>query len=37
MNERILFIKSYPFFKEVKQSAILSILMDIKPIEYYKG
>ena len=33
MNERISFIKNYPFFKNINKASILSILMDIKPIE----
>ena len=37
MNERISFIKNYHFFRNTNKSSILSILMDIKPIEISKN
>jgi len=30
-------MKSYPFFKNVKKSIIMSMLMEIKQIELHKG
>ena len=30
-------MQNYPFFKNVKKSVIMSMLMDIKQIEFRKG